>query len=119
MNFITKYKTKLYLISLLSTAILLSILALVILNFHKTSFYKGINSTFGGIIIEINDDGFVMQTKSGKREVILIKPNTNIYKGNNYIYKDGLSIGEYVLVAGNLKSSGVVDAKVLRILKNK
>ncbi len=119
MNIITKYKDRIYLIVLVFLVTFLTVFSIVILNFQKSSLFKGINTSYAGVIVEINDRGLVIQTRSGRRQSVLFLENTKILKGSMYSVRDELSIGEYAIVIGNIEPSGVIDAKILRVLKSK
>ncbi len=92
-------------------------LSVAILDFHKSSFNKVISSSFAGVIVEINDNGLIIQTRGGKKVPVLFLPNTKILKGSMYSSRNELIIGEYAIVIGSIESSGVIDAKILRVLK--
>ena len=108
---------KYFLIALVFSIIFLAMLSVAILDFHKSSFNKVISSSFAGVIVEINDNGLIIQTRGGKKLPVLFLPNTKILKGNMFSSRNELIIGEYAIVIGSIESSGVIDAKTLRVLK--
>jgi len=67
-----------------------------------------------GEIIEIKDNGFVIKGRENVEKVIVTDENTTITKGRETI-KDGLKIGDRVVIIGSPNEEGQIEAKLIRV----
>lgn len=67
-----------------------------------------------GEIIEIKDKEFVVRGRENVEKVILITEETIITKGRETI-KDGLKVGDGVVVIGSPDEEGKIEAKLIRV----
>ncbi len=67
-----------------------------------------------GEIIEIKDKEFVVRGRENVEKVILITEETIITKGRETI-KNGLKVGDRVVVIGSPDEEGKIEAKLIRV----
>ena len=68
-----------------------------------------------GEIIELNGNSFVIKGRGNVEKIIIITEDTIIKKGMKTI-KDGLKVGEHVVIIGSPNEEGQIEAKLIRIL---
>jgi len=81
-------------------------------NFPAGDFIGG-HGTFGEII-EIKNNSFVIKDQENIEKVIITKENTIIVKGRKKI-KNGLKIGDQIMVIGSPNEDGQIEAKFIRL----
>jgi len=67
-----------------------------------------------GEIIEIKDNGFVIKGRENVEKVIITNESTTITKGRETI-KDGLKVGDRVVIIGSPNDQGQIEAKIIRV----
>lgn len=67
-----------------------------------------------GEIIEIKDNGFVINGRENVEKVVITKQETTILKGREAI-KDGLKVGDRVVIIGSPNEEGQIEAKLIRV----
>ena len=67
-----------------------------------------------GEIIELNDSGFVIKGREDVEKIIIISEETTITKGRETI-KDGLKVGDRVVIIGAPNNEGQIEAKLIRV----
>ncbi len=67
-----------------------------------------------GEIIEIKDNGFVINGRENVEKVVIINQKTTIIKGRETI-KDGLKVGDRVVIIGSPNDEGQIEAKLIRV----
>jgi hypothetical protein len=67
-----------------------------------------------GEIIEMKDNGFVIKGPENAEKVVITNQNTTIVKGRETI-KDGLKVGDRVVIIGSPNDEGQIEAKLIRI----
>lgn len=67
-----------------------------------------------GEIIEINDSGFVVRGRENVEKVVITNEETTITKGRETI-KNGLKVGDRVVVIGSPNEEGKIEAKLIRV----
>ena len=67
-----------------------------------------------GEIIELNDTGFVIRGRGDVEKVIVITEDVVIKKGRKTI-KDGLQVGDQVIIIGSPNDDGQIEAKLIRV----
>lgn len=82
-------------------------------NFPKGDFIES-HGVFGEII-EIKDNGFVIKGKGDIEKVIVVSRDTVIKQGKETI-KDGLKVGDSVVIIGSPNEKGQIEAKLIRFL---
>jgi len=70
-----------------------------------------------GQIIEFKDNRFVMRGQKDMEEVVIVTTDTVIKDGAKTI-KDGLRVGEYVVVIGSPNKAGQIEAKLIRLFRD-
>lgn len=100
--------------------VLLGILALGIILFIVGTqvwfLYHGRKSYYSGEIIEITNGNLIIRGRGGIQETIAIERDTLVKKGGETM-KDGLEIGDRVIVVGLPNERGQIEAKLVRILE--
>jgi hypothetical protein len=85
--------------------------------------FIGGHGTFGEII-EMKDNGFVIKGQENVEKVIIVNQGTSIIKGREPISakggaasagKDGLKVGDRLVVIGSPNEEGQIEAKFIRI----
>jgi len=71
-----------------------------------------------GEIIELNDNSFVIKGRGNVEKIVITTEDTIVKKGMKTI-KDGLKVGEYVVVIGSPNKEGQIRAKLIRIFSGK
>lgn len=67
-----------------------------------------------GEIIEIKDNSFVIKGRENVEKVIVTDEETAITKGRETI-KDGLKVGDRVVIIGSPNEAGQIEAKLIRV----
>ncbi len=67
-----------------------------------------------GEIIEIKDNGFVIKGRENIEKVVIINQETTIAKGRETI-KDGLKVGDRVVIIGSPNDEGQIEARLIRL----
>lgn len=67
-----------------------------------------------GEIIEMKDNGFVIKGRENVEKVIVTDEETTITKGRETI-KDGLKVGDRVVIIGTPNEEGQIEAKLIRV----
>ncbi|MBU4298516.1 hypothetical protein KJ636_00525 [Patescibacteria group bacterium] len=67
-----------------------------------------------GEIIEIKDNGFVIKGLKNVEKVVITNQETTITKGRKTI-KDGLKVGDNVVIIGSPNNEGQIEAKLIRV----
>ena len=67
-----------------------------------------------GEIIEMKDNGFVIKSRENVEKVIITAEDTTITKGQETI-KDGLKVGDRVVIIGSPDEQGQIEAKLIRL----
>jgi len=67
-----------------------------------------------GEIIEIKDNSFVIKGRENVEKVIITNEDTAITRGRETI-KDGLNVGDRVVIIGSPNEEGQIEAKLIRI----
>jgi len=67
-----------------------------------------------GEIIEMKDNCFVIKDSENVEKIIVTDENTTIIKGRKII-KDGLKVGDRVVVIGTPNDEGQIKAKLIRV----
>jgi hypothetical protein len=67
-----------------------------------------------GEIIELKDNGFVVKDRGDIEKVVSTTDQTVIKKGNETI-KDGLKVGDEVVIIGSPNEEGQIEAKLIRL----
>lgn len=67
-----------------------------------------------GEIIKIKDNSFVINGRENVEKVIVTDENTTIIKGRETI-KDGLKVGDRVVIIGSPNEEGQIEAKLIRV----
>jgi len=67
-----------------------------------------------GEIIEMKDNGFVIKGRENVEKVIVVNQETTITKGRETI-KDGLKVGDRVVIIGSPNEEGQIEAKLIRV----
>jgi len=67
-----------------------------------------------GEIIEIKDNGFVIKGRENVEKVIITNQETTITKGRETT-KDGLKVGDRVVIIGSPNEEGQIEAKLIRV----
>ena len=67
-----------------------------------------------GEIIEIKDSSFVIKGRENIEKVVIINKDTVITKSRETI-KDGLKVGDNVVIIGSPNEAGQIEAKLIRI----
>lgn len=67
-----------------------------------------------GEIIEIKDNSFVVKGRENAEKVVITNQETTITKGRKTI-KDGLRVGDRVVIIGSPNDEGQIDAKLIRV----
>lgn len=80
--------------------------------FGPADFIEG-HGAFGEII-ELKDNSFVIKGRGGIEKVIVITKETVIKKGIKNV-KNGLKIGDYVVIIGSPNDEGQIEAKLIRV----
>jgi len=70
-----------------------------------------------GEIIEMKDNGFVIKDRENAEKVIVTNENTTITKGREKI-KDGLKVGDRVVIIGSPNEEGQIEAKFIRVFSD-
>lgn len=83
-------------------------------NFPKGDFIES-RGTFGEII-KINDSDLVVKGQDNTERVIIITEKTAIEKGKETIKKDGLKVGDRIVVIGSPNDEGQIEAKLIRVM---
>ena len=84
---------------------------------HRRGFFiMRRKSYYSGEIIEITNGNLIIRGRGGIQETIAIERDTLIKKGEETV-KDGLEIGDRVIVVGLPNESGQIEAKLIRILE--
>lgn len=100
--------------------VLLGILVLGIILFiigtQAWFLYHARKSYYSGEIIEITNSNLIIKGRRGIQETIAIERDTIIKKGKETV-KDGLQIGDRVVVVGLPNERGQIEAKLIRILQ--
>ena len=71
-----------------------------------------------GEIIEMKDNGFVIKGRENVEKVINTNQETTITKGRETI-KDGLGVGDRVVIIGSPNDEGQIEAKLIRVFDEK
>lgn len=82
-------------------------------DFAKEDFMEG-HGIFGEII-KLNDKDFVIKSKKGTENIILLTQDTMVKKGIEGIEKGDLKVGDSVVVIGSPNEQGQIEAKLIRI----
>lgn len=83
--------------------------------FPTGDFIEG-HGTFGEII-KIDSD-LVVKGRGDVEKIIVVSSETVIQKGRDAIKKEGLKIGDNIVVIGSPNESGQIEAKLIRVLPN-
>ena len=67
-----------------------------------------------GEIIEIKDNGFVIKGRENVEKAVITSEDTTITKGRETI-KDGLKVGDRVVIIGTPNDEGHIEAKLIRV----
>lgn len=67
-----------------------------------------------GEIIEIKDNGFVIKGRENAEKVVIINQEVTIIKGRETM-KDGLKVGDRVVIIGTPNNEGQIEAKLIRV----
>jgi hypothetical protein len=67
-----------------------------------------------GEIIAMKDNGFVVKDNENVEKVVITNQETTIIKGREKI-KDGLKVGDRVVVIGTPNEEGQIEAKFIRV----
>ncbi len=67
-----------------------------------------------GEIIELEGDGFVVKGAGDMEKIIIVAEDTVIKKGMETI-KDGLKVGDRLVIIGSPNEQGQIEAKLIRI----
>jgi hypothetical protein len=70
-----------------------------------------------GEIIEMKANGFVIKDRENVEKIIVTNENTTITKGREKI-KNGLKVGDRVVIIGSPNEEGQVEAKFIRVFNN-
>lgn len=81
-------------------------------NFPRGEFIEG-HGAFGEII-EIKDNGFVVKGRENIEKVAITNQDTTIIKGRETI-KNGLKVGDRVVIIGSPNDEGQIEAKLIRV----
>ncbi len=68
-----------------------------------------------GEIIEMKDNGFVIKGQGDAEKVVIVNENTIIQNGRETV-KDGLKVGDNVVVIGSPNDQGQIEARLIRIM---
>jgi len=71
-----------------------------------------------GEIIELKDNGFVIKGRGDVEKIVIITKDTAIKEGRKTV-KDGLEVGDYVVIIGSSNEEGQIKAKLIRIFDGK
>ena len=80
--------------------------------FPAGDFISG-HGAFGEIIV-MKDNGFVIKSRENVEKVIITAEDTTITKGQETI-KDGLKVGDRVVIIGSPDEQGQIEAKLIRL----
>ncbi len=69
-----------------------------------------------GEIIELKDNGFVIKGRGDMEKIVITTQDTVIKKGMETV-KDGLKVGDCVVIIGSPNEEGQIEAKLIRIFK--
>jgi len=78
--------------------------------------FIGGHGTFGEII-EMKDNGFVIKGQENAEKVVIVNQGTSIVEGREVI-KDGLKVGDRVVVIGSPNEEGQIEAKFIRVFRD-
>ena len=67
-----------------------------------------------GEVIELNDSGFVIKGREDVEKIIITSEETTITKGRETI-KDGLKVGDRVVIIGAPNNEGQIEARLIRV----
>lgn len=67
-----------------------------------------------GEIIELNNSGFVIKGREDVEKVVITNQDTTVTKGRETI-KDGLKVGDQVVIIGSPNEEGQIEAKFIRV----
>ncbi len=81
-------------------------------SFPQGDFIEG-HGAFGEII-ELQDAGFVIKGRGDVEKVIVTTKDTVVMKGRETV-KDGLKVGDNVVIIGSPNEDGQIEAKLIRI----
>jgi len=70
-----------------------------------------------GEIIEMKDNGFVIKDRENAEKIIVTGEKTMIVKGREKI-KEGLRVGDRVVVIGSPNEEGQIEAKLIRVFRD-
>ncbi len=71
-----------------------------------------------GEIIELKDNGFVIKGRGDIEKIIIITEDTATKKGMETV-KDGLKVGDHVVIIGSPNEEGQIEAKLVRLFDGK
>jgi hypothetical protein len=75
-----------------------------------------------GEIIEIKNNSFVVKDRGNIEKLVIINDKTTITKGRKNISasneKDGLKVGDYVVIIGSPNEEGQIEAKFIRVFSD-
>ncbi|OGF67646.1 hypothetical protein A3B26_03380 [Candidatus Giovannonibacteria bacterium RIFCSPLOWO2_01_FULL_48_47] len=82
----------------------------------KTGFFqRWAEDQYFGKITEIHDGGFTIIDENDREKSILIESDTRVRKGRQFITKEALRVGSYVIVVGSPNDEKQIEARVIRI----
>lgn len=84
------------------------------ISLSPSDFIEG-HGTFGEII-ELRDTGFVIKGRGDVEKVIVTTKDTIVMKGRETV-KNGLKVGDNVVVIGSPNDEGQIEAKLIRIFE--
>ena len=67
-----------------------------------------------GEIIELKDEGFIIKGRGDIEKIVIITEDTVIKKGMESV-KNGLEVGDQIVVIGSPNEEGQIQAKLIRI----
>lgn len=97
-------------------ALVLLNICVSVLGMHTGPFKQWAGEYHPGVIVEVRQDGFIIEGRNGRRTSVTATPLTVIKDGGRTIEGPALlEEGEYVMVIGPSTAEGVVEAKVVRV----
>lgn len=112
-----KRKTLIKIFFFLASLFILALIfnaSMLIIGVKTDHFQRWAGEQYFGEIIEVKDDGFLIQGRDNEKRTVLVTQKTVVKKGPDTV-QSALKIGEKVMIFGPNDKDGRIDAQLIRI----
>jgi len=105
--------------TVLRRVVLITVAALVFVVVSLTAahaYFRWTGNSYFGEIIAIERRGFTIREREHVERMILVTDRTIMKRGRKTL-QNGLSVGEAVIVIGDPASTGAIEAKLIRVVR--